>query len=39
MLPCGYVLDARTLQTYLGHRSIRSKVRYAEFALGRFKNV
>jgi site-specific recombinase XerD len=39
---CGYAvankgLDARTLQAYLGHRSINS--RYAALAPGRFKNI
>jgi integrase len=41
---CGYALanrgtDTRTLQAYLGHRSIQSTVRYAELAPGRFKNI
>src|SRR5450759_3577738 len=41
---CGFVLankgtDTRTLQSYLGHRSIQSTVRYAELAPGRFKNL
>jgi len=41
---CGYVLankgtDTRTLQGYLGHRSIQSTVRYTELAPGRFKNL
>jgi integrase len=31
--------DTRTLQAYLGHRSIKSTVRYAELAPGRFKNL
>jgi len=31
--------DTRTLQAYLGHRSIQSTVRYTELALGRFKNL
>jgi integrase len=40
----GYALinnevDVRTLQAYLGHRSIASTVRYAELAPGRFKNL
>jgi site-specific recombinase XerD len=40
----GYVLanrgtDTRTLQSYLGHRSIRSTVRYTELAPNRFKNL
>jgi integrase len=40
----GYVLanrgtDTRTLQSYLGHRSIQSTVRYTELAPGRFKNI
>ena len=40
----GYVLankgtDTRTLQAYLGHRSIQSTVRYTELASGRFKNL
>jgi site-specific recombinase XerD len=41
---CGYALankglDTRTLQAYLGHRSINSTTRYAALAPGRFKNV
>jgi integrase len=41
---CGFVLankgiDTRTLQAYLGHRSIQSTVRYSEMAPGRFKNL
>jgi site-specific recombinase XerD len=37
---CGYALanrgtDTRTLQAYLGHRSIQSTVRYTELAPGR----
>jgi integrase len=41
---CGYALanrgvDTRTLQGFLGHRSIQSTVRYAELAPGRFKNI
>ena len=41
---CGFVLanrgtDTRTLQGYLGHRSIQSTVRYTELAPGRFKNL
>jgi integrase len=41
---CGYALankgtDTRTLQSYLGHRSIQSTVRYSELAPGRFKNI
>lgn len=41
---CGFVLanrgtDTRTLQAYLGHRSIQSTVRYAELAPGRFKTL
>ena len=40
----GYVLankgtDTRTLQSYLGHRSIQSTVRYTELAPNRFKNL
>jgi type 1 fimbriae regulatory protein FimB/type 1 fimbriae regulatory protein FimE len=40
----GYALankgtDTRTLQAYLGHRSIQSTVRYSELAPGRFKNL
>jgi site-specific recombinase XerD len=39
----GFVLankgtDTRTLQDYLGHRSIQSTVRYTELAPGRFRN-
>jgi len=41
---CGFVLanrgtDTRTLQAYLGHRSIQSTVRYTELAPGRFKTL
>ena len=41
---CGFMLanrgtDTRTLQAYLGHRSIQSTVRYTELAPGRFKNL
>jgi type 1 fimbriae regulatory protein FimB/type 1 fimbriae regulatory protein FimE len=41
---CGFVLankgtDTRTLQGYLGHRSIQSTVRYTELAPGRFRNL
>jgi type 1 fimbriae regulatory protein FimB/type 1 fimbriae regulatory protein FimE len=41
---CGYALanrgtDTRTLQAYLGHRSIQSTVRYTELAPNRFKNL
>ena len=41
---CGYALankgaDTRTLQAYLGHRSIQSTVRYSELAPDRFKNL
>jgi integrase len=40
----GYVLankgtDTRTLQDYLGHKSIASTVRYTKLAPGRFKNL
>jgi type 1 fimbriae regulatory protein FimB/type 1 fimbriae regulatory protein FimE len=40
----GYALankgtDTRTLQAFLGHRSIQSTVRYTELAPGRFKNL
>lgn len=40
----GFVLankgtDTRTLQAYLGHRSIQSTVRYTELTPGRFKNL
>jgi integrase len=40
----GYALankgtDTRTLQAYLGHRSIQSTVRYTALAPGRFKNI
>jgi site-specific recombinase XerD len=40
----GFVLankgtDTRTLQAYLGHRSIQSTVRYTDLAPGRFKNL
>jgi integrase len=41
---CGYALankglDTRTLQAYLGHRSIKSTTRYAALAPGRLKNI
>ena len=41
---CGFALankgtDTRTLQAYLGHRSIQSTVRYAELAPGRFRDL
>ncbi len=41
---CGYALankglDTRTLQAYLGHRSINSTTRYAALAPGRFRNI
>jgi integrase len=41
---CGYALanrgvDTRTLQSFLGHRSIQSTVRYSELAPGRFRNL
>jgi site-specific recombinase XerD len=41
---CGFVLanrgtDTRTLQAYLGHRSIQSTVRYTELAPDRFRNL
>jgi site-specific recombinase XerD len=41
---CGYALankgiDTRTLQAYLGRRSINSTTRYAALAPGRFKNI
>jgi integrase len=32
-------IDTRTLQAYLGHRSIQSTVRYTELAPSRFKNL
>jgi type 1 fimbriae regulatory protein FimB/type 1 fimbriae regulatory protein FimE len=40
----GFVLanrgtDTRTLQAYLGHRSVQSTVRYTELAPSRFKNL
>jgi site-specific recombinase XerD len=40
----GYALanrgtDTRTLQAYLGHRSIQSTVRYTELAPGRFRSI
>jgi hypothetical protein len=31
--------DTRTLQGFMGHRSIQSTVRYAALASGRFKNI
>ena len=31
--------DTRTLQAYLGHRSIQSTVRYTQLAPGRLKNL
>lgn len=41
---CGFALanrgvDTRTLQGFLGHRSIQSTIRYAELAPDRFKNL
>ncbi len=41
---CGYYLanrgvDTRTIQAYLGHRSIQHTVRYTELAPGRFNNL
>jgi integrase len=41
---CGFALankgiDTRTLQAYLGHKSINSTTRYAALAPGRFKNI
>jgi site-specific recombinase XerD len=41
---CGYALanqgtDTRTLQAYLGHRSISNTVRYTELAPGRFRHL
>ncbi len=41
---CGYELanrgtDTRTLQGFMGHRSIQSTVRYTALASGRFKNI
>ena len=41
---CGYALankglDTRTLQAYLGHRSINPTTRYAALAPGQFKNI
>jgi integrase len=40
---CGYALankgvDTRTLQAYLGHKSIQHTVRYTELSPGRFKD-
>jgi len=41
---CGYYLanknvDTRTIQAYLGHRSIQHTVRYTDLAPGRFNNL
>jgi site-specific recombinase XerD len=41
---CGYKLandgvDTRTIQAYLGHRSIQHTVRYTELAATRFKSL
>jgi type 1 fimbriae regulatory protein FimB/type 1 fimbriae regulatory protein FimE len=41
---CGYKLandgvDTRTIQAYLGHKSIQHTVRYTELALTRFKSL
>lgn len=41
---CGYALanqgtDTRTLQAYLGHRSISNTVRYTELSATRFKGL
>jgi len=41
---CGFTLankgtDTRTIQAYLGHRSIQHTVRYTELAPGRFQGL
>jgi hypothetical protein len=36
--PYSCFADARTLQTYLGHRNIQHTVRYTELSPTRFKN-
>jgi site-specific recombinase XerD len=41
---CGFILanrgvDTRTLQAFLGHRSISSTVRYTEISVRRFQNI
>ena len=41
---CGFYLankgvDTRTIQSYLGHKSIQSTVRYTDLAAGRFKGL
>lgn len=41
---CGYALasqgtDRRTIQAYLGHRSIANTVRYTELAPNRFRGL
>jgi len=41
---CGYKfandgVDTRTIQGYLGHRSIQHTVRYTELSAKRFKNL
>jgi type 1 fimbriae regulatory protein FimB/type 1 fimbriae regulatory protein FimE len=41
---CGFTLankgaDTRTIQSYLGHRSIQHTVRYTELAPGRFNGL
>ncbi len=38
---CGYKLanDGRTIQAYLGHKSIQHTVRYTELAPTRFKSL
>jgi integrase len=38
-VPANKGTDTRTLQSYLGHQSIQSTVRYTELAPGRFKNL
>jgi type 1 fimbriae regulatory protein FimB len=37
--PLHRIVDTRTIQSYLGHKSIQHTVRYTELAPTRFKNL